>query len=235
MKTVVMLPTYNERENIRDIIEAVLKVESSLEVLVVDDSSPDGTGDIADEMGKTTGRVHVLHRKERGRGTAGFAGFRWAAENGFDCLVEMDADYSHDPATIRKFMSEIANYDVVVGSRYVPGGEIEGWSLTRRIISGTANAYVRWMLGLRLRDCTGGFKMFRVAALKDLDLDHYYSDRNIYDGPETLLRLTKKGFRMKEVPIVFRERRAGKSKLDALKIIRNMLNHINLRLKLGGA
>jgi dolichol-phosphate mannosyltransferase len=235
MKTVVMLPTYNERENIRGIIEAILKVDPSLEVLVVDDSSPDGTGDIAEELAKDTGRVRVLHRKERGRGTAGFAGFRWAVENGFDCLVEMDADFSHDPAVIRDFMREIADCDVVVGSRYVPGGATEGWSLTRRIISGAANAYVRWVLGLRLRDCTGGFKMFRVAALRELDLSHYYSDRNIYDGPETLLRLTKKGFRMKEVPIIFRERRAGKSKLDAVKIIRNMLNHINLRLKLGGA
>jgi dolichol-phosphate mannosyltransferase len=235
MKTVVMLPTYNERENIRGIIEAVLKVDASLEVLVVDDSSPDGTADLAEEIGKSSGRVHVLRRKERGRGTAGFAGFRWAVENGYDFLVEMDADFSHDPAVIKDFMRIIKDCDVVVGSRYVPGGGTPGWSMARRIISWVANAYVRTILGLKLRDCTGGYKMFRVSVLKELDLNNYYSDRNIYDGPETLLRLSRNGVRFREIPITFRERAAGKSKLNANKIIRNMLNHINLRLKVGGA
>jgi dolichol-phosphate mannosyltransferase len=156
-------------------------------------------------------------------------------DNGYDFLVEMDADFSHDPTSIRDFMREISDCDVVVGSRYVKGGGADGWSLTRRVISAGANAYVRLVLGLSLRDCTGGFKIFRVGALKGLDLDHYYSDPNIYDGPETLLRLTKAGARIKEIPIRFRERAAGKSKLDANKIIRNMLNHLNLRMKLGGA
>jgi dolichol-phosphate mannosyltransferase len=235
MKCVVMLPTYNERENIKGIAEAVLAVDPSLEVLVVDDSSPDGTAAVADKLGKATGRVHVLRRTERGRGTAGIAGFKWAIEKGYDLLVEMDTDFSHDPKVIADFLREIRDCDVVIGSRYVPGGGSEGWSLARRIISSTANGCIRAILGLRLRDCTGGFKIFRVSVLKKLDLDHYVSDRNIYDGPETLLRISKAGFKVKEIPITFRERAAGKSKLDALKIIRNMINHFNLRMKLGGA
>jgi dolichol-phosphate mannosyltransferase len=235
MKTVVMLPTYNERENIKNIIEAVLRQDSTLDVLIVDDSSPDGTGRIADEMAGKDERIHVLHRTERGRGTAGLAGFKWAIRNGYDYLVEMDADFSHDPKVISDFKREIEGYDVVIGSRYVPGGASQGWSLKRRIISRVANAYARALLGLNINDCTGGYKMFSVSALAQLDLDHYLSDKSIYDGPETLLRLTRKGFKIKEIPITFRERAAGKSKISAEKIMRNIINHINLRIKLKGA
>ncbi|MBD3389036.1 MAG: glycosyltransferase [Candidatus Altiarchaeales archaeon] len=235
MNTIVMLPTYNERENIRGIIEAVLEQDPSLEVLVVDDSSPDGTGEIVDRMASEDPRVHIIHRKERGRGTAGLRGFKWAVEKGYDYLVEMDSDFSHDPEVIKEFLKEIVDCDVVVGSRYVEGGGAEGWSPIRKLISGVANAYARALLGLKLRDCTGGFKMFRVEVLKSLDLEGYRSDRNIYDGPETLLRIARKGFRMKEIPITFRERAAGKSKITFNKILRNILNHLNLRLKVGGA
>jgi len=234
MKTIVMLPTYNERENIKAIIPEILRQDPTLHVLVVDDSSPDGTGVIADEMAKSEHRIHVVHRNERGRGTAGLTGFRWAIENGYDYLIEMDADFSHNPASIPDFLREIKDYDVVVGSRYVKGGGAEGWSAMRRIISSVANAQIKLILGLKINDCTGGYKIFRVSVLQALDLDHYISDRNIYDGPETLLRIVKGGFRVKEYPIVFRERAAGKSKLSANKIIRNIINHIRLRVKLGG-
>ena len=235
MKTVVMLPTYNERENIRGIIEAVIEQDPSLDVLVVDDSSPDGTGDIADEIGETEPRVHVIHRRERGRGTAGLTGFKWAIKHDYDNLVEIDADFSHDPKVIKEFLKEIRDCDVVVGSRYVRGGGTEGWSPTRKIISQVANAYARTVLGLELGDCTGGYKMFKVDVLRALDLDDYQSDKRIYDGPETLLRIARKGFKVKEIPITYRERAAGKSKITLNKILRNIINHVKLRVKLGGA
>ncbi|MFH1054566.1 MAG: polyprenol monophosphomannose synthase [Candidatus Altiarchaeota archaeon] len=234
MKTVVMLPTYNERENVRTIIPEILKQDKGIEILVVDDSSPDGTGEIVDELARGNGRIHIIHRRERGRGTAGLAGFKWAIENGYEALIEMDADFSHDPKVIPQFLKEIMEYDVVIGSRYVPGGACEGWSLTRRIISSVANAYVRAILGLKIMDCTGGYKIFRTDVLRSLDLDNYVSDKRIYDGPETLLRISKKGFRVGEIPIKFRERAAGKSKLDANKILRNLINNLRLKVKLGG-
>lgn len=235
MKTLVMLPTYNERENIEEIIGAVLKQNANLEVLVVDDSSPDGTGEIADRMADKNSRIHVLHRKARGRGEAGRVGFRWAIENDYDLLVEMDADFSHDPKAIKSFLEEIEDCDVVVGSRYVPGGGTPGWSPLRKLISRVANAYARTLLGLSLRDCTGGYRMFRVRVLEQLDLDNYMTDKNIYDGPETLLRLSRMGCSIKEVPITYRQRTAGKSKITAGKIVRNVINNVRLMVKVGRA
>ncbi len=229
-----MLPTYNERENIVDIIGALVEQDPGLDVLVVDDDSPDGTGKVVDELAAKDGRVHILHRKERGRGKAGRAGFKWAVERGYDALVEMDADFSHDPADIKRLLSELHGCDVVVGSRYVEGGGTPGWSPMRKLISRAANAYARLVLGLPYRDCTGGYKAFKTEVLRQLDLDGYVTDRRIYDGPETLLRVARKGFRVKEVPILFRQRKAGASKITLNKILRNIINNIMLRAKIGG-
>jgi dolichol-phosphate mannosyltransferase len=234
MKTLVMLPTYNEAENLPKIIPEILRQSDSIEVLVVDDSSPDGTGRLADSISLKNPRVHVLHRLERGRGTAGIAGFKWAIENQYDNVIEMDCDFSHNPTDIPRLLEKNTEYDVVIGSRYIQGGGTIGWSPLRKLISRIANAQIRFILGLPMKDCTGGYKIFKTGVLAGLDLDHYVSDKNIYDGPETLMRIAKKGHSFVEIPIVFRERAAGQSKITLNKILRNIINHIRLRVKLGG-
>lgn len=228
-----MLPTFNERDNIKSIIETILLTDPSIEILVVDDQSPDGTGDMVDVMSRDQPRLHLLSRKERGRGTAGRAGFKWAVDHGYDYLIEMDADFSHDPAYIPDLLARAQEFDIVIGSRYIEGGGVPGWSKKRKVISQVANVFIRVVMGLSMADCTGGYKLFHVDALKKLDLDNYISDSCLYDGPETLLRVTLLGATWVEVPIVFRERKAGASKFTFEKIIRNFINNIKLRYYLG--
>lgn len=220
MEALVVVPTYNESENIGGIISAVIGLGRGIEILVVDDNSPDGTGDIADLMARSDPRVHVMHREEKmGLGSAYIAGFKWALENtdaGY--VFEMDADFSHDPAAIPEFLQEIREYDLVIGSRYLNGITVINWPLSRLILSYGANIYTRIVTGLPLKDSTGGFKCFRREVLRQLPLDEIKSDGYSFQI-EMNFFCWKKGFRIKEIPIIFTDRRVGISKMSR-KIIR---------------
>ena len=227
-----MLPTFNESMNIADIIDLILEHNPSIEILVVDDQSPDGTADIVEELMTENSKIYLIKRLERGRGSAGRTGFKYAIEKGFEVVVEMDADFSHDPTDIPRLISKIPEYDVVIGSRYVSGGGTFGLSKFRKILSSLANLYIHILLNIKVRDCTGGFKAFKVNALNKLDFDSFITDKMLYDGPETLFRLSKLGFKMIELPIVFSPRRLGKSKLTFNKILRNIVNNLKLRVRI---
>jgi dolichol-phosphate mannosyltransferase len=210
----LVLPTYNEADNLEPLVESALaKLPSDARVLVVDDNSPDGTGEIADRLAAASERVGVLHRpRKEGLGPAYIAGFRMALEGGAGLVLEMDSDFSHDPAYLPRLLEGADHADLVIGSRYVSGGGVSDWSPTRRAISRGGSAYARVVLGLRVRDLTGGFKCFRREVLETIDLDSIRS-RGYAFQVETTYRAIRAGFRVVEVPIVFRDRRAGSSKM----------------------
>jgi dolichol-phosphate mannosyltransferase len=211
----LVLPTYNEAGNIEPFVDAVLaKLPDSARVLVVDDNSPDGTGEIADRLASQHGAVTVLHRpRKEGLGPAYIAGFHHALDRGAGLVLEMDSDFSHDPAYLPRLLEAGERADLAIGSRYVPGGGVGNWSALRRAISRGGSAYARLVLGLRVHDLTGGFKCFRREVLEAIDLDSIQS-RGYAFQVEMTYRAVQKGFGVVEVPIVFRERRAGKSKMD---------------------
>ena len=211
---IVVVPTYNERANIRPLIEAVMKLPGDYRLLVVDDDSPDGTGTLADELAHTYPRLHVLHRKgERGLGRSYVDGMKWALEQNADLVFQMDADFSHDPAFLPRLAAQAEAHDLVVGSRYCLGGRIEGWAARRRVLSRFANCYVRSVIGLRTRDNTGAFRCWRAEALARIDLDSILSDGYAF-MVEMVFVAHRLGLRMCEIPIVFVERREGQSKLS---------------------
>ena len=208
----VVLPTYNERENLLRIVPAILAAWPELDVLVVDDSSPDGTGALADELAARDPRVRVLHRQRKeGLGRAYLAGFAEVLGAGYGRILEMDADFSHDPARLPALLGTDA--DLVLGSRYVPGGSTVNWGLGRRILSRGGSLYARTILGLRIRDLTGGFKCFRRHVLEGLDLASVRSSGYAFQI-ELTYRAIKRGFKVLEVPITFVDRRVGKSKMS---------------------
>jgi dolichol-phosphate mannosyltransferase len=218
MKTTVVIPTYNEAENLRAITTALLaQVPSDLDILIVDDDSPDGTGKLADELSRELApRFHVLHRPAKsGLGTAYNDGFNFAMQNGADYIAQMDADFSHSPEYIPQFLSKIDKYDVVVGSRYVPGGRLdERWSPWRYFLSWWANSvYVRLILGLRVRDATAGFKLWRKSALEKINLAQVRSNGYVFQVEMAYLA-EEKGLRILEYPIYFEDRRIGQSKMS---------------------
>lgn len=214
MKALVIIPTYNERDNIQKITREVLSVSEHTEVLVIDDNSPDGTGAVVDEMAKASHRVHAMHRPGKmGLGSAYIAGFRYAMSNGYDYVFEMDADFSHDPKEIPNFLDAAVKYDVVVGSRYVGGVRILNWPIKRLMLSYGASMYTRMITGLKLIDCTSGFKCFRREVLESLNLDRIHSDGYSFQIEMSFL-CQKKGFRLTEIPIVFTERKEGHSKMN---------------------
>ncbi|MCK4236449.1 MAG: polyprenol monophosphomannose synthase [Candidatus Krumholzibacteria bacterium] len=215
MEALVIIPTYDEKENIRNLITAVLGKGGGIEVLVVDDNSPDGTGDIVDSMAGADSRVHVIHREEKmGLGSAYITGFKWALANTDTKYVfEMDADFSHDPEAIPEFLEAIRDNDLIIGSRYLEGITVVNWPLSRLILSCGANIYTRIVTGLPLKDSTGGFKCFRREVLEKLPLDRIRSDGYSFQIEVNFL-CWKKGFRMKEIPIVFVDRRVGISKMS---------------------
>jgi len=214
LKGLVVIPTYNESENVRSIIPKVLTSSDMVDVLIVDDNSPDGTGMLVEEMSKVEPRVAVLHRKGKlGLGSAYIAGFRYALEKGYDFVFEMDADHSHDPAEIPNFIEALGEADIVIGSRYIDGVRILNWPMKRLILSYGASLYTRMITGLDLLDCTGGYKCFRREVLEKLNLDRVHSDGYCFQIELNFL-CYKKGFRLKEIPIVFAERMHGHSKLD---------------------
>lgn len=213
-KALVLLPTYNEKENIERIIPEILKQDDRLFVLVIDDNSPDGTGKIADRIASRNPRVLVLHReKKQGLGQAYIAGFRWALEHGYDYVFEMDADFSHDPKYLPDFLKTIKDNDIVLGSRYISGVNVINWPMMRLLLSYYANVYSRVITGLPLRDATGGFKCFRRKVLESIDLSEVRSNGYSFQI-EMSYRAYKKGFRIKEIPIVFVDRTAGTSKMS---------------------
>lgn len=212
----LVLPTYNEAENLEPLVEAArAKLPPSARVLIVDDNSPDGTGDVADRLAAEHGNVEVLHRpRKEGLGPAYVAGFHRALEGGAGLVLEMDSDFSHDPAYLPRLLEAAQRADVVLGSRYVDGGGVSDWGALRRAISRGGSAYARLVLGVRVRDLTGGFKCFRREVLEAIDLDAI-TTRGYAFQVELTYRAIRHGFKVTEVPIVFRERRVGKSKMDA--------------------
>jgi len=214
-RALVIVPTYNERENIARLIETVLSRDSRLEILVVDDGSPDGTAAIVEDIISTNPRVHILRRpKKMGLGTAYLAGFRWGLERNYDVLFEMDADFSHDPGHLPDFLRAIQNHDLVLGSRYRSGKvTVVNWPIARLILSYFANVYARAVTGLPVWDATGGFKCFRREVLQAIDLTKVRSNGYAFQI-EMSYRAWRRGFRIVEIPIVFVDRTEGQSKMS---------------------
>jgi len=215
MRPVVCLPTYNERDNLEPLVRALgSALGPDGRVLVIDDASPDGTGEIADRLAAELDWVDVLHRpRKEGLGPAYLAAFRHALAGDADLIVEMDCDFSHDPADVPRLIAAAADADLVLGSRYVEGGRIENWNPLRRLVSWVGSLYARVVLGIGVRDLTGGFKCFRRAVLETIDLDAV-SSRGYAFQIETTYRAMRAGFRVTEVPIVFLDRQAGRSKMS---------------------
>ena len=219
-RALVIVPTYNERDNLPRLIPLILSQDPRLEVLVVDDNSPDGTGALADEMAGAEPRIHVLHRAGKlGLGTAYLAGFRWGIEHRFDLLLEMDADFSHDPDHLPKFLEAAEQFDVVLGSRYLHGRvTVVNWPIGRLLLSYFANVYARWVTGLPIADATGGFKCFRREVLEAVALEEVESNGYAFQI-EMSFRAWKRGYRLGEIPIMFVDRDLGESKMSK-KIVR---------------
>ena len=215
MKTLIIIPTYNEKENIELIVRQVLEVDSGIEVLVVDDNSPDGTGKIVDQMIESEPRIHVLHRSGKlGLGTAYVAGFKQAVEMGVDRVIQMDADFSHNPSYLANMLMASADYDVVIGSRYMNGNiSVVNWPLSRLMLSYFANIYARWVTGLPVFDVTGGYKVIRTDVLRKIDLDKISSNGYAFQIEMNYI-FNKKGFSIKEIPIIFADREGGVSKMS---------------------
>jgi dolichol-phosphate mannosyltransferase len=219
MKILIVIPTYNERENIEKVIAQVFKLGLDTHVLVVDDGSPDGTGDIVEAMLKNDSRVHLIRRPQKsGLGTAYVRGFKFAIEQGYEFVFEMDADFSHDPNDIPRFLKAIPDCDLVLGSRYINGVSVVNWPLSRLILSYFASIYTRTITRLPVKDPTGGFKCFRIEVLKAIDLDRVRSGGYSFQI-EMTYKAWKKGFRIKEIPIIFADRTGGSSKMSK-KIVR---------------
>lgn len=216
MRCIVIIPTYNERENLLHLVPALLEEVPTLDILVVDDSSPDGTGDAAEDLGRRTGRVRLLRRGEKGGlGTAYVAGFGYALEHGYDLVVQMDADFSHRPEDLPRLLrvAKERAYDVAVGSRNVPGGRVEDWSMLRRAISRGGSLYARAILGLPIKDCTSGFKCLRREALEAVDFASVESSGYGFQV-EMNYMFHRAGLRIFEEPIVFPDREEGSSKMS---------------------
>ncbi len=221
-RALIIFPTYNERDNIEKIVHAVLPLDPRINVLIVDDNSPDGTGEIADKLAAEESKVNVLHRENKeGLGRAYIAGFKWAIEREFDFIFEMDADFSHGPQYIKDFLREITDHDLVIGSRYITGVNVINWPIGRLLLSYYANVYTRIVTGVPLRDATGGFKCFRREVLEKIDLDQVKASGYSFQI-EMSMRAWKKGFRLKEIPIVFVDRVVGTSKMSK-KIMREAI------------
>ena len=231
MKAIIIIPTYNERDNIIRLAAAVLRQHPDLRILFVDDNSPDGTGVMADELAARDDRISVIHRAGKlGLGSAYREGFRAALAMGADYLIEMDADFSHDPAVLPVFLETIQKCDLVIGSRYLNGISVVNWPLRRLILSYFASMYTRWVTGLGLRDCTSGFKCFRRSAIEAIDLNKVRSDGYSFQI-EMNYRCHERGFRIVEVPIIFIDRHAGTSKMSR-RIVREAVVMV-WKLKLG--
>jgi dolichol-phosphate mannosyltransferase len=211
----VIVPTYNERDSISEVARRLFAAAATgVRLLVVDDGSPDGTGDLVREMGRADDRIDLLERGAKlGLGTAYVAGFKWALERGFDAVVEMDADLSHDPADVPRLLNALERADLAIGSRYVPGGGVGNWSRLRRMLSGAGNLYARMWLRFGVRDSTSGFRAYRTESLRKIDLAAVHSEGYSFQI-EMAWRVHRSGGTIEEVPITFIERVAGHSKMS---------------------
>ena len=231
MKTLVVIPTYNEADNIEPLIEAIFQNTAEVSILVVDDGSPDGTGEIVKKIMKGDDRVNLLSRTAKnGLGKAYIAGFDWGMENGFTHIVEMDADFSHRPQDLVSLVENLQHSDFIVGSRYIPGGKTVNWSIWRKLISRGGGLYARMILGFPLNDWTGGFNGWSVETLKGIDTKSVESEGYSFQI-ELKYRALKNGFKGKEVPIVFDERREGKSKMSMRIVIEAFFRVWSFRFK----
>lgn len=213
-RIVIVIPTYNEADNLRQIVGRLRSAVPSADVLVVDDNSPDGTGDLAEDLAATDAAIHVLHRTEKaGLGAAYVAGFTWALAEGYDVIGEMDADGSHQPEQLPRLLSALRNADLVIGSRWIPGGSVVNWPRSRELLSRGGNIYVRLLLGIQVRDATAGFRLFRASTLRAIDLDTVRSAGYVFQTDLTW-RTLQAGLRISEVPIEFVEREFGDSKMS---------------------
>jgi dolichol-phosphate mannosyltransferase len=229
VRAVVCLPTYNERENLEPMVHAL--VEHGVSVLVIDDNSPDGTGELADRLARELPYVDVLHRERKeGLGPAYLAGFRKALADGAELVLEMDCDFSHSPADVPRLIEAAAGADLALGSRYVPGGSIANWGLVRRFVSAGGSFYARVLLGIGIHDLTGGFKCYRRAVLEAIDLDAI-SSRGYAFQIETTYRALRKGFRVVEIPIRFVDREEGRSKMSRAIVLEGAWKVPLLRLR----
>ena len=231
MKTFVMIPTYNEKENIKNLIDKILKLKiKNLHIVVVDDNSPDGTWKIVQDISKKNRNVHLLLRKkDKGRGAAGRDGFIYCLKHSADIVVEMDADFSHDPKYIPSMLEELKNADLVLGSRRIKGGNDVGRGFLRKLVTLLANLYIRLTLGLKVKDCNSGFRCFKREVLEKIDPEKLESK-----GPsivqEVLFKAHLKGFRIKEIPIVFINRTKGRSKLGIPQLIAGYFMVLKLKI-----
>ncbi len=213
-KAVVVIPTYNEALNVERLVKAIRQYVPTINILFVDDNSPDGTADIIKRLQKDDSRILLLERQNKeGLGRAYIAGFKLALEKGFEYIFEMDADFSHDPKELPNFLEEIENHDLVIGSRYIKGVNVINWPLQRLLLSYFANVYTRVVTGVPIRDCTGGFKCFRREVLESINFDRIRSNGYAFQI-ELNYKTWKKGFRIKEIPIIFYDRVYGESKLS---------------------
>ena len=229
--TLICLPTYEEAGNLPLMIEAIHAVVPTAHILVIDDNSPDGTGVIADEIAAQDDRVYVLHRTAKeGLGRAYIAGFKWALARDYALIFEMDCDFSHQPKYLVDFIASAQSADVVLGSRYIPGGGTQDWSPFRKLISRSGNVYAQAMLGLPYKDLTGGFKCFRREVLEALPLDDMFGGGYVFQI-ELTYRSVKLGFRVAEVPIIFPDRVRGESKMDKSIVLEAVRNVWKLRLR----
>ena len=228
----IIIPTYNESDNVEKLLDLISRTDPAAHVLIVDDNSPDRTYEIVERLMQTSypGRLFLLKRAGKlGLGTAYIAGFKWALARDYDYIFEMDADFSHDPKYLPAFLAAIETHDLVLGSRYVPGGGVKNWGLLRKFISRGGSLYARTILGLSLRDLTGGFKCFRRQVLEAIDLDSIKSNGYSFQI-EMTYRACCKGFRVFETPIVFEDRTAGKSKMSRKIFLEAVLMVWKLRL-----
>lgn len=231
MRSLVIVPTYNERENLPRLIPRILDQDRGIEVLVIDDASHDGTGEVAEEMAASEPRLHVMHRPAKlGLGTAYLAGFEWGLNEGYDLLFEMDADFSHDPDHLPQFLSAAQTADVVLGSRYLEGRvTVVNWPIGRLILSSFANAYARRITGVPISDVTGGFRCYHRRVLEAIRLDRVGSEGYAFQI-EMTMRAWVRGFRIVEIPIVFADRDSGDSKMSKAIIVEAVWRVWYLRL-----
>ncbi|MCD6519778.1 MAG: polyprenol monophosphomannose synthase [Anaerolineae bacterium] len=225
----VIVPTYNEAENIERLVQEILAQPAPLHVVIVDDNSPDGTGEIADALAAEHERVQVIHRPAKlGLGTAYIAGFKLALEKGYGYAITMDADFSHNPRYLPGLLALMKDYDVAIGSRYVPGGGSTGCSWARIFLSRGANAFARFMLGLKTHDCTAGFRCYKAEVLRAIELDTIFSSGYSF-LVEMVTRCERRGYAIGELPIIFDNRRLGRSKISRVEIIKSVYTILRLR------
>lgn len=225
LKSLVIIPTYNELENIKKITKTLFEMYPEINILVVDDNSPDGTGNFVKELTQKDSNVHLIQRSGKmGLGTAYVAGFKYMIDKKYDLAIQMDADFSHDPKEIKRFLEEIENADLIIGSRYITGVNVINWPMQRLLLSYFANIYTKIVTGLPLKDATGGFKCFRREVLEAINLNKIHSNGYSFQI-EMNYKVWKRGFRIKEVPIIFTDRVEGTSKMSK-KVVREAVTMV---------